>query len=53
METFGLKPSREVGQIKVVIREAILDGKIKNENPQAYNFMLKIGKKMGLHQITN
>lgn len=48
IETFGLKPSREVGIMKEVIREAILEGIIPNEYEQAYAFMVEEGKKMGL-----
>ncbi len=48
MLTFDLKPCREVGDIKNVIREAILEGEIKNERVQAYNYMLQVGEKMGL-----
>ncbi len=48
METFGIKPSKLVGIIKTVIREAILDGKIKNNFEEAYRFMLEEGKKQGL-----
>ncbi len=48
MDTFGLKPSRKVGDIKTTIREAILDGKIHNEFSEAFDYMLKTGESMGL-----
>lgn len=48
MQAFGLKPSKEVGQIKLAIREAILDGKIPNNHDAAYNFMMTKGIELGL-----
>ena len=48
METFNLKPGKEVGIIKLAIREAILDGLIANEFEGAYDFMLKEGAKLDL-----
>lgn len=48
IETFGIKPSREVGVIKEAIREAILEGIIPNEYEPAFAFMLQEGEKMGL-----
>ena len=48
MKTFNLKPCREVGVIKNAIREAILDGKIKNEYNEAYQYMLEQGIGLGL-----
>lgn len=48
MKAFGLKPSREIGQIKEVIKEAILEGDIPNEYEAAYQLMLKEGKRLGL-----
>jgi poly(A) polymerase len=48
IKTFNLKPSREIGQIKETIKEAILEGDIPNEYEAAYELMLKTGKKLGL-----
>ena len=48
MKTFNLKPSREIGQIKEAIKEAILEGDIPNEHNAAFQLMLKKGKALGL-----
>jgi poly(A) polymerase len=48
METFNIKPSKEIGLIKDVIKEAILEGDIPNEHEAAYQLMLKEGKRLGL-----
>ncbi|MEE2771269.1 MAG: HD domain-containing protein [Bacteroidota bacterium] len=53
METFGIKPSREVGQIKDAIKEAILEGDITNEYETARDFMLKKGEDLGLKEVTS
>ncbi|MFQ3337215.1 MAG: poly(A) polymerase, partial [Flavobacteriales bacterium] len=50
MKTFDLKPCYEVGQIKNEIKEAILEGTIKNDFDEAFNFMLKMGGNLGLNQ---
>ncbi len=51
METFGIQPSKDVGKIKIRIREAIMDGKIRNEYEEAYEFMLETGQKFGLQLV--
>ncbi|HWY37259.1 MAG TPA: HD domain-containing protein, partial [Bacteroidia bacterium] len=48
MQTFNISAGREVGIIKTAIREAILDGIIKNEYTEAFNFMLEKGKELNL-----
>ncbi len=48
MNTFNIPAGRKVGLIKNAIREAILDGIIKNEYQQAFEFMVIEGKKLGL-----
>ncbi|WP_335966582.1 HD domain-containing protein [Galbibacter sp. PAP.153] len=51
METFNLKPSKEIGIIKEAIKEAILEGEIPNEHDAAYAFMIERGKKLGLTPV--
>ncbi|WP_281637697.1 CCA tRNA nucleotidyltransferase [Flavobacterium marginilacus] len=51
MEIFNLKPSREIGQLKDAVKEAILEGEIPNDYDSAYAFVLKKGEKLGLKKV--
>ncbi len=50
MQTFNLKPGREVGIIKDYVRESILDGLIPNDFERAMELMLEKGKELGLQK---
>lgn len=51
MEIFGLGAGKEVGLIKNAIREAILEGEIKNDYDEALQFMLEKAKEFGLQPV--
>lgn len=51
MKAFNMGPSKEIGIIKNAIREAILDGVIKNDAAEAHEFMLLKGKEIGLQAV--
>ena len=48
MTAFGVEPCKAIGDIKTVIKDAIMDGKIPNERAAAWAVMLEEGKKLGL-----
>ena len=52
MNTFNLTAGKEVGVLKNLIREAILEGEIGNNYQEAFDFMLKKAKLLGLNQIS-
>ncbi|MBQ8593816.1 MAG: HD domain-containing protein [Bacteroidaceae bacterium] len=51
MQLFGLPPCREVGSLKMSIKDAILDGVIPNDYDAAYQYMLKKATQMGLKPL--
>ncbi|MBK6953486.1 MAG: HD domain-containing protein [Crocinitomicaceae bacterium] len=48
MDIFGLEPSKVVGILKNEIKEAILEGLIKNDYNEAYEFLLKQAQAKGI-----
>ena len=51
METYGLKPCREIGQIKEFIKNSILDGVIGNNFDEARMLMENKAAEMGLKKV--
>ncbi len=48
MRAFNIQPSKAIGDIKTVIKDAILDGKVHNDKTAAWPVMLEEGLKLGL-----
>jgi putative nucleotidyltransferase with HDIG domain len=51
MEVFDMGPGKEVGLIKIAIREAILDGLIRNDFASGWDFMISEGLKLDLKPV--
>jgi poly(A) polymerase len=48
MQRYNIPPSNVIGQIKEVIKNAILDGEIPNDFDAAYALMEKVAAELGL-----
>ncbi|MDD4545483.1 MAG: HD domain-containing protein [Bacteroidales bacterium] len=53
MRAFGIEPCREIGEIKTIIKDSILDGIIPNQRKDALELMYSEGKKKGLRIVEN
>ena len=51
MQTFGLSPCREVGDLKQLIKDAIWESRIENNHDAAFRFLLEEARKMGLSPV--
>lgn len=51
MSTYGIPPCREIGDIKAIIKDAILDGQIPNEYEAAYALMEQLATERGLKKV--
>ena len=50
MELFHLRPSREVGQLKQYLKDAVLDNKVENEREPLMQLLMQKAREMGLTQ---
>lgn len=48
MEMFHLKPCREVGALKLCLKDAVLDNKVENEREPLMQLLMKKAEEMGL-----
>jgi len=48
MEMFRIPPGRVVGEIKEAVKEAILEGDIRNEREEAMGLVMKLAREKGL-----
>lgn len=51
MNTFNLKPGKEIGIMKNAMREAIIEGEIHNDFDSAYTYILILGVKLGFKPV--
>lgn len=51
MQTYGLSPCSQIGEIKAIIKDSILDGKIPNDYDAAFALMEEIASSMGLKKV--
>ncbi len=51
MELFHLKPSKEVGQLKQTLKDAVLDNKVANEREPLMQLLIEKARKMGLEPV--
>ena len=53
MQTYGLPPCSAIGEIKEIIKNAILDGEIRNDYDEAYAMMERLAAERGLCKTEN
>ena len=51
MQMFGLRPSREVGELKKVMKDAVLDNLVENEREPLMTLLMEKAREMGLIRI--
>ncbi|MBQ4299886.1 MAG: tRNA nucleotidyltransferase, partial [Bacteroidales bacterium] len=51
MQVFGIEPCNTIGQLKEMVKEAVLDGVIENSFEAADRFMRERAAEMGLKPV--
>ncbi len=51
MKAFNIGPCKLIGDIKTVIKDAILDGDIQNDRAEAWELMIRTGRKLGAEPV--
>ncbi len=51
MQTYGIRPCQVIGEIKEIIKNAILDGRIRNDFDEAFALMEQLAAERGLKRV--
>ncbi|MFM1793470.1 MAG: hypothetical protein RLZZ252_1824, partial [Bacteroidota bacterium] len=51
MQVFDIGPGKEIGLIKIAVREAILEGNIRNDFESGWDLMIQEGESLGLKPV--
>ena len=51
MDLFSIKAGQEIGILKNAIKNAILEGTVKNNKEEALAFIIKKAKEINLHPV--
>ena len=51
MQVFDIGPGREIGLIKIAMREAVLEGVIRNELASGWDLLIEEGRKLNLKPV--
>jgi hypothetical protein len=53
MQVFDIGPGREIGIIKIAMREAVLEGVIRNELESGWDLLIEEGRKLDLKPVVS
>jgi hypothetical protein len=51
MQVFDIGPGREIGLIKIAMREAVLEGTIRNDLASGWELLVEEGRKLDLKPV--